>query len=283
MPLAVFTKSFQDWSLEEVCRRFRSLGVDGLDLTVRPGGHIHPKDAPELVPQAVLVAHHHHLRVLMLTTSITQADRQAQKLLEVAAQEGITHIKLGYYRYIGLGHLKRHMDQVRRHLERIVKMARPLGVLPCVHIHSGPYIPSHGTMLYELIKDFSPQELGAYVDMLHMVLEGGGAGWRQGLELLGPWIALVGVKNFRWEPGRRDRWGQLRWHTRNCPLADGVSPIPDFVATLKRLGFQGIYSLHSEYKGAHSFRNLSTQECLEQTARDLKFFRPLLEQEEKSH
>ena len=277
MPIAVFTKSFQDRSIEQVCRIFRKLGVDGLDLTVRPGGHIHPKDAEELLPQAVLAAHHQNLRVLMLTTSITQADRAAEKLLTAAAKEGITRVKLGYYRYPGFGQLRRRMDEVKRHLERIARMARPLGVLPCVHIHSGPYIPSHGTMLYELLRDFEPGELGAYVDTLHMALEGGGAGWRQGLDLLAPWIALVAVKNFRWETGRRDRHGQLRWHTRNCPLADGVSPIPDFVACLRQLGYRGIYSLHSEYKGSHSFRNLDTEGCIRQTAEDLKFFRPLVE------
>jgi sugar phosphate isomerase/epimerase len=59
-------------------------------------------------------------------------------------------------------------------------------------------------------------------------------------------------------------------------LADGVAPLPDFIATLKKIGYDGIYSLHSEYKGKHSFRDLSSDECLAQTRDDLAFFRKLM-------
>ena len=51
--------------------------------------------------------------------------------------------------------------------------------------------------------------------MLHMVLEGGGDGWRQGLDLLAPWIALVAVKNFVVEPdhatNRANSAGSTKW------------------------------------------------------------------------
>jgi hypothetical protein len=54
-----------------------------------------------------------------------------------------------------------------------------------------------------------------------------------------------------------------------------VAPLPDFIATLKKIGYDGTYSLHSEYKGKHSFRDLSTDECLAQTRDDLAFFRKM--------
>ena len=47
--IAAFTKSFQDRPIPEVCRIFKSLGLDGLDLTVRPGGHIDPKDVEKKI------------------------------------------------------------------------------------------------------------------------------------------------------------------------------------------------------------------------------------------
>jgi hypothetical protein len=61
------------------------------------------------------------------------------------------------------------------------------------------------------------------------------------------------------------------------PVADGVSPIPDYVAVLKKIGFAGTYSLHSEYKGKGSFKDLDTEACLAQTAADLKYFKKVLE------
>ena len=59
------------------------------------------------------------------------------------------------------------------------------------------------------------------------------------------------------------------------PIAGGISPLPEFVATLTKIGYDGIYSLHSEYRGKHSFKDLDPEACLAQTAEDLKFLRRL--------
>lgn len=275
MQVACFTKSFQDWPLAQTCREFARLGLDGLDLTVRKGGLIDPADVDSGLPKAIETAHQHGLKVLLITSDITDADQRAETVLSAAAKYGIDRIKLGYYVYKPFGTLAKQMDDVRRRLDAISKLARRFDVLPCVHIHSGNDIPSHGTMLYQLIKDMPPERIGAYVDPLHMTLEGGGSGWLQGLDLLAPWIKLVAIKNFDWHKTQKDKFGQQRWATSMVPLDEGVAPLPDFIATLRKIGYDGTYSLHSEYKGKHSFRDLNTQECLDQTAKDFAFFKRL--------
>ena len=276
MKIVAFTKSFRDWPVAVVGHRFKQIGLDGMDLTVRRGGHVEPKDAAEQLPLAAKAALEAGTEILTLTTDITEPTAEAEAVLAAAAKLGITHAKLGYYIYKPFGTLARQMDVVRKQLAVVVKLFKRYGVLPCVHIHSGTDIPSHGTMLYELIRDFAPGEIGAYVDMLHMVLEGGGDGWRQGLDLLAPWIALVAVKNFALERDKRDKLGQLRWQHKVVPLADGVSPIPDYVGVLKKIGFNGTYSLHSEYKGRGSFKDLDSEACLVQTAEDLTYLKKVL-------
>jgi sugar phosphate isomerase/epimerase len=131
-------------------------------------------------------------------------------------------------------------------------------------------------MLDLVLKGFAPGEVGAYVDPMHMAIEEGRNGWEMGLDLLAPWLALVGVKNFHWLPGGRDRHGQRRWRWEYCPLADGLAPLPEFVAYLRRLGYDAVVSLHSEYKGETSFRRLSTPELLDQSASDLRHLRGLM-------
>ena len=272
-----FTKSFQDWSIAEVCKRFKEIGLEGLDLTVRKGGHIEPKEAPKQLPIAAKAAAEAGLEISFLSTDITDPDAEAEHVLETAAALGIKKIKLGYYHYQPFGTLTRQLAETQARIATVAKMCKKHGVLPCVHIHSGTNIPSHGTMLYELIKEFRPDEVGAYADMLHMALEGGAEGWRQGLDLLSPWLAIVSVKNFAWKELDRDKYGQQRWKALTVPVADGVSPVPEFVATLKKAGYFGVYSMHSEYKGKSSFKDLNTEECLKQTAADLKFFKALFE------
>ncbi|MEX2112055.1 MAG: hypothetical protein WD845_02660, partial [Pirellulales bacterium] len=67
---AAFTESFQSWPIPEVCAKFKAIGLDGLDLTVRPGGHIEPQDAARKLPDAAKAARDHGLQLSMLTTAI---------------------------------------------------------------------------------------------------------------------------------------------------------------------------------------------------------------------
>ncbi|MAX35901.1 TIM barrel protein [Gimesia sp.] len=274
--LGAFTKSFQDMPIPAVCQAFQSMGLDGLDLTVRPKGHILPENVEQELPQACAAAKEAGVKILFLTTMIEEPDKNAERILATAQEQGIDRVKIGYYRYKTFGTLAQQLKETTKKIGKVAKLCQKYDVLPCVHVHSNAFLPSHGTQLYQLIQGFSPEEVGAYVDTLHMVKEGSGDGWRQGLDLLGPWIALCAVKNFAWERGDgRDKHGQQIWEAKTVPVADGISPIPQFVDALRKLGYKGTFSLHSEFKGRHSWKELSTQECLAQTAVDAKYFRSL--------
>ncbi len=270
-----FTESFQSWPIPEVCRKFKDIGLDGLDLTVRPGGHIEPADAAKKLPQAVKAARDEGVRIAMLSTAIVDADPTAEELVATAGALGIDRIKLGYYRYTQFGKLARQIDAAKTRLAGVARMAARHGVLPCVHIHSGDTIPSGGAVAYLLLKDFAPHDLGAYVDPMHMTVEGGNDGWRQGLDLLAPWIAISSLKNCQWITTGRDKSGQMRWKFQKCPLADGIANLPDYLARVRELGYRGLFTLHSEYCDGNSWKILSPDECLEQTRRDLEFVKGL--------
>ena len=273
---AAFTESFQDWPIAKVCERFRDIGLDGLDLTLRPGGHIEPRNVAMELPAAVQAAKDHGVRISMLSTAITDADASAEEIFSIAGAHGISRVKLGYQHYTQFGKLLSEMDQARQRTERVAKLAAKYQVLPCVHIHSGAIIPSGGTLAYLLLRDFAPTEVGAYVDPMHMTIEGGIDGWRQGLDLLRPWIAISSLKNCFWKPTGRDERGQQRWKPAKCPLADGIAPIPDYLKCLRESNYHGLFTLHSEYTDQNSWRLLTTEECLDQTRRDLEYVRPFL-------
>ncbi|HBL42607.1 MAG TPA: hypothetical protein DDZ90_04360 [Planctomycetaceae bacterium] len=199
--LGAFTKSFQDMPIPAVCQAFQSMGLDGLDLTVRPKGHILPENVEQELPQACAAAKEAGVKILFLTTMIEEPDKNAERILATAQEQGIDRVKIGYYRYKTFGTLAQQLKETTKKIGKVAKLCQKYDVLPCVHVHSNAFLPSHGTQLYQLIQGFSPEEVGAYVDTLHMVKEGSGDGWRQGLDLLGPWIALCAVKNFAWERG----------------------------------------------------------------------------------
>ncbi len=276
MQFVLFTDNLADLSIVEAVAAAKRAGFDGLDLTLRPGGHVLPENAEMGLAAAQNTAQRGGLSIPMISTGITDADSpHAEAIFAAAAHYGARHVKLGYWAYQPFGTLAREVKSAQEKLARVIALAKKYHVLPCVHCHSGRLVASGGALTYLLLKDFRPEEVGAYVDPMHMTIEGGRSGWELGLDLLAPWIALVGVKNFRWVPAERDKLGQQRYRWEYVPLADGQAPLPEFVSYLKQLHYDGIVSLHSEYKGETSFRRLSTPQLVDQSAVDLRFLRSL--------
>lgn len=276
MQFVLFTDNLADLSIADAAAAARKAGFDGLDLTLRPGGHVLPEHAEAGLATARQDAERAGAAIPMISTAITDTSSpHAEAILAAAAHYGARHVKLGYWDYQPFGTLAQQIDRARQQLGRVIELAGKYHVLPCVHCHSGRYVASGGALTYLLLKDFRPGEVGAYVDPMHMTIEGSRSGWELGLDLLAPWIALVGMKNFRWLPAARDAAGQQRYRWEYVPLSEGQAPLPEFVAYLKQLNYDGIVSLHSEYKGETSFRRLSTPELVEQSAADLKYLRRL--------
>ena len=277
MQFVLFTDNLSDLNIGQVCEAARQTGFDGLDLTLRPGGHVKPQQAEIGMAEARKIADAAGVSIPMVTSSVTDTTSpHAENVFAAAAHYGARHIKLGYWEYKPFGTLKQQLDDSRRKLERLVRLGEKYKVLPCVHCHSGAVVANSGPMVYLLLRDFKPSEVGAYVDAMHMAVEGGLEGWEMGLDLLAPWLALVGVKNFRWQETSRDAHGQMRYKVVYTPLADGQAPLPDFAARLKQLKYDGLVSFHSEYKGDESFQKLSTPELLAQSKSDLEYFKKLL-------
>jgi L-ribulose-5-phosphate 3-epimerase len=277
MRYVLFTDNLADLSIAEAVHAARKAGFDGLDLTLRPGGHVKPEDAERGLAEAKKIADEAGMTIPMISTAVTDSDSpHAEAIFASAAHYGVRRIKLGYWPYEPFGTLARQIDEARARLGRLAGLGRKYHVLPCVHCHSGRLLAAGGFGTYLILRDFRPDEVGAYVDPMHMTIEGGVAGWEMGLDLLGPWVALVGIKNFRWLPGERDALGQRRYRWEYTPLADGQAPLPEFMGLLRRLEYDGIVSLHSEYKGDSSYRKLTTPQLLTQSAADLAFLKKVV-------
>lgn len=273
MQFVLFTDNFAALSVADVCAEAKAIGFDGLDLTLRPGGHVRPENAEAGLAEAKRAADAAGMSIPMVTTAVTDADSPfAEPIFASAAHYGARRLKLGYWPYEPFGSLHKQLDAARGRLERLVRLGEKYHVLPCVHCHSGRILANGGAMLYLILKDFPPGKVGAYVDPMHMTVEGGLAGWEMGLDLLAPWVGLVGIKNFRWESaGRDEQTGQARFKTTYVPLAEGQAPLPEFIHYLKGpLKYDGVVSLHSEYKG------LMPRQLLDQSAADLKYLKRLV-------
>src|SRR5213592_621816 len=99
-PLCFFSKHLPRMNGRELGRSLKALGFDGVDLTVRPGGHVDPTRVAIELPVFADGIRHEGLAVPMITTELlSDADPVAQPTLETAARLKIPFYKPGYYRY----------------------------------------------------------------------------------------------------------------------------------------------------------------------------------------
>ncbi len=137
MQFILFTDNLADLSIEEVCKSAKQAGFDGIDLTLRPGGHVLPENAEMGMSGARQIADRTAMSIPMASTAVTDANPLAETVFASCAHYGVRRVKLGYWQYQPFGTLSQQIDAARRRIERLVKLGNKYDVLPCIHVHSG--------------------------------------------------------------------------------------------------------------------------------------------------
>ncbi|MEK7766962.1 MAG: TIM barrel protein [bacterium] len=274
----MFSKLLQSLPLPAAGRTIKALGFEGVDLTVRSGGHVEPSRVRAALPEAARVLRDLGLELPHLTTAITSAaDPDAGPVFEAAAALGIREVKLGYWTWDGVADREAGLDDMARDLEGLEALARRAGVRANVHTHAGGYRSARAADVARVIAARNPVAIGAYPDPGHLAVEEGPAGCLAGLALLRGRIAVVALKDFTWEEAGGPSTG-LRASRRSAkvaPVGSGIVPWRDVFAALGAGGFAGWASVHSEYQGSHSWRDLTVPELIEQTRADVAVLRGL--------
>jgi sugar phosphate isomerase/epimerase len=277
MQLVMFSKHLGPLSIPEAGKAVKELGFHGLDLTVRPGGHVSPEAVKTALPEAVRQLQALGVSVPMLTTGIVDAaDPATEAIMAAAAGQGIRELKLGYWPYKPFGTLKAQLDAARKAMDGLEALARKHNVRASLHIHSGNYLTAEAGNVYLLLKDRDPHHVGAYLDPGHMTLEGVASGWKLGIDVLQDYISLIAVKSFGLFPEKDTEHGDTRWVDKIVPLRDGMVRWREVFACLKQLGWDGVVTFHSEYQGSHSWKELTVPQLLDQTREDLTYLRPII-------
>jgi sugar phosphate isomerase/epimerase len=106
-----------------------------------------------------------------------------------------------------------------------------------VEIHHGTICPS-ASSAYRLVSHFDPEAIGVIYDPGNMVFEGF-EDYRLGIELLGPYLAHVHIKNAAYTiPEKGGVWIPC-W----APLEDGVVNFTWLFTALQEAGYDGWLSM----------------------------------------
>lgn len=265
--LCFFSKALPEMDWHQLAQSVKRVGFDGIDLTVRPGGHVLPERAEEDLPKAVSAIRAEGLEVPMITTAlVSAADPTARPILSTAGKLAIPLYKPGYYLYDFVD-VRKELENAGNEFRKLAELGKQFGIQVGYHNHE-EYIGAPVWDMATVIEPLDPKWVGYYFDVRHAVAEGGVAGWKIATNLVAPRLKMVAAKDFYWE-----RTATKGWQTRNCPLGEGMVDWKYYLHAVARAGFQGPISLHLEYEIPGATPAAREDNTLKAAQRDLEFLK----------
>ncbi len=277
LPLCIFSKHLQFLDYDAMAETAAEIGFDGVDLTVRPGGHVLPENVERDLPRAVEAVRQAGLEVDMMTTRITDPqDQYTEPILKTASRLGIRYYRMGYLRYKEELGVARTLESHKPQLRELAALNQEYGLHGAYQNHSGTRVGGPVWDIWLLIKDLDSRWMGCQYDIRHAVVEGG-TSWPLGLKLLSSHIKITAIKDFYWAKINGS------WESQNCPLGEGMVDFKAYFEMVRELRIEGPVSMHFEYPmPAESEEKLRLEQRRQKTVavmkKDLETLRSMLKE-----
>jgi sugar phosphate isomerase/epimerase len=244
LKVSIFSKHLQFLKGEALAEASAGIGLDGIDLSVRKGGHIEPAVVAQELPKLVRIIRARNLEVPMITTDIVDADSPyAEDVLRSMKDLGIRNYRWGGFKYDYAKPLAPQLEALKPRVAKLADLNKRYGVTAMYHTHSGPAVVGASIWdLHILLKDFDPSAVGVNYDIGHATIEGGFGGWINSFYITNRHLRGIAVKDCIWQKAANGKW-----ISEFVPLGDGMVQFPEFFKMVKQSGFNGPLQIHYEY------------------------------------
>jgi sugar phosphate isomerase/epimerase len=244
LKVAIFSKHLQFLQGEALASAVAGMGLDGIDLAVRKGGHVEPEVVAKELPKLVKIIRAHQLEVPMITTDIIDADSpNAEDMLRAMHELGIRNYRWGGFKYDYAKPLAPQLEALKPRVAKLAELNSRYQATAMYHTHSGTGVV--GASIWDLhivLKDFDPEAVGVNYDVGHATIEGGFGGWINSFYITGRHLRGIAVKDCAWVKGANGKW-----KSEFVPLGTGMVQFPEFFRMVKQVGFRGPLQIHYEY------------------------------------
>ncbi|WP_136608589.1 sugar phosphate isomerase/epimerase family protein [Paenibacillus dokdonensis] len=285
MKLSVFTVVTPDLTPEELVKAAREAGLDGVEWRFKEV----PKDVngekpsfwgnnlcsidPSLSEPEMLkykeITEAGGLEVVSVTPYLNEMNLDAtEHVFHTARLLGAKMIRVGAASYDGTGSYPELYETTVRYLKEAERMAKQYGVKGIVETHHRTIAPS-ASLAHRLVSHCDPDHIGVLFDPGNMVHEGY-ENFRLGMQLLGPYLAHVHVKNARWvQDGQRED-GTANWRSEWAPMREGIINFGSLLRDLKSVGYDGYLGIE-DFSGQYASGELLKQfgEFMRERTQDL--------------
>jgi sugar phosphate isomerase/epimerase len=234
-PIAVFAKHVQALSFDELGRRLNSIGVQGIEATLRRGGQIAPENLASELPRLCEALAKHDQRVIIAASDINQASTESEDYLAQLAKNSVPFLRMSYYHYDFSRPLLPQLERFAKQAAELAEMCKAHRLTALYQNHAGRnYVGAAVWDLRDLLAQVDPQHMAVAFDIRHAALELSQS-FQAGYAVIRDKIGAIYVKDFDWV----DR------QPVNVPLGQGrAKPLFDLI---RRDGLIGPLSLHMEY------------------------------------
>jgi sugar phosphate isomerase/epimerase len=241
LKIHIFSKHLQFLNYKDMSEAVAAMGFDGIDLTVRPNGHVLPEQVESDLPKAVEAMRNAGLTSWMMVTAVENADNITdKKVLEVAAKLGFKFYRTNWFSYPEGKSIPDSVQVFQQKLKELSYLNKKLELTGCYQNHAGLLAGSSIWELWEILKEADKKYMGIQYDIRHAVVEGG-MSWQNGLRLIQPQIKTLTLKDFAWEKKNET------WITQDKPLGEGMVDFKSYFKLLKQYQVDVPVSLHLEY------------------------------------
>jgi sugar phosphate isomerase/epimerase len=236
-----FSKHLQFLDYAEAADACLAAGMNGADLTVRPGGHVLPENVERDLPLAVKAFEKAGLKIEMMASGITDPDDPlTEKVLQVASEMGIKFYRLGYYHYDPAISVVNNLERIKVKMNGLARLNEKYKIHGAYQNHAGSNFGAPVWDLWEVLKDLDPQWTGCQYDVRHATVEGNRS-WPLGMKLLKDHIRCMVIKDFKW--GEKDG----KAIEVNVPVGEGIVDFPAYFGLVEEMDIHGPITIHLEY------------------------------------
>lgn len=237
----LFSKHLQFLDYNDMSAAAAEMGFDGVDLTVRPKGHVLPENVAEDLPKAVKAMKKNGLSPKMMSTNVWDANNIVHKtVLETASTLGFSHYRSAWLKYPEDTSIEESQALFAKQARDLEVLNQRLGIIGGYQNISGKYVGAGVWDLVPILEATKDEYMGSQYDIRHAVIEGGES-WELPLRRIKPFINSIVLKDVKWGIVKG------KWQPINVPMGEGMVDFNRYFSLLKKYKINVPVSLHVEY------------------------------------
>lgn len=274
--LSMFSKHLKFLDYNSMSEAVAEMGFDGIDLTVRPNGHVLPERVQEDLPRVTEAMKSFKLKPNMICSNVMDGNNPIDlKVIEVASDLGYKYYRPELLKYTENNDILQVVEKAKMYFSSLEKLNEKFGISASYINLPGHFYGSAIWDLYNGLNGLSPKYIGSQYDIVHASIEGG-TNWEVGFNLIKPYINTLVIKDFIWAKKNGI------WNFEYVPLGEGMVDFKRYFTLLKKYNINVPISIHTEYDlgGAESGGKptIENKEVFRRIKKDVEFTRRLWEE-----